>query len=182
MEQFVRDYGYAAIVVVTFFEGETIVILAGIAASLGYLHLTSIIAAALTGSIAGDQTWFYVGRRWGTQLLDRREVWRQRADRVFMHLQRHQTWLMLTFRFYYGLRSVTPFAIGAARVSRLRFLTLNAGGAVIWAVSFTFTGYLCGKAGASAVDKYNRYALLAVGVIAVIATAWVLLGKRKTTL
>jgi membrane protein DedA with SNARE-associated domain len=41
-----------------FFEGETILILAGLAAHQGYLSLPEVIAAACLGSFCGEQLFF----------------------------------------------------------------------------------------------------------------------------
>jgi membrane protein DedA with SNARE-associated domain len=181
LDQLIREYGYLAILIVTFFEGESIVILAGIAASLGQLTCGGIIACALLGSIGGDQLWYYVGRRWGTRVIASRPSWQRRAEKVYATLKHHETWLMLTFRFYYGLRSVTPFAIGAARVPRLRFLVLNASGAVVWALCFTYAGYFLGKAGMQAAAEIKQYAVMGgVGlVVFAAATVWYFERRRR---
>ena len=46
MEQFVATYGYAAIALGTFFEGETILVIGGFLAHRGYLGLPGVIAGA----------------------------------------------------------------------------------------------------------------------------------------
>jgi len=43
LEDFLNSYGYAAVLAGTFLEGETILILAGIAAKMGYLDLRWVI-------------------------------------------------------------------------------------------------------------------------------------------
>ena len=47
------------------------------------------------------------------------------ANRVFRLLERYDTGFILTFRFVYGVRNVTPFALGMSNVSALRFAGLN---------------------------------------------------------
>ena len=44
LAQILQDYGYAAVFVGTFLEGETIMVLGGLAAQLGYLSLDWVIA------------------------------------------------------------------------------------------------------------------------------------------
>lgn len=170
LEAFVRDYGYLAIVIVTFFEGETIVILAGVAAAAGHLDPLFVIAAALAGAVSGDQLWYLIGRRFGPPVLARgRGRWVQAAHRMLALLQRHELWLMLTFRFYYGLRAVAPFAIGAAGIAPGRYLVLNVTGALLWAVTFTAAGYLAGDAVVGLVSRLGWYGTLAA-VVSIIAT------------
>ena len=49
--QLIQSYGYWAILAGTFLEGETILVLAGFAAHLGYLQLPWVILAAFAGSL-----------------------------------------------------------------------------------------------------------------------------------
>lgn len=171
IETLIREYGYAAILVVTVFEGETIVLLAGAAAHFGYLELPWVIATALAGSVAGDQLWYFLGRRWGPRIIALRPSWRERAERAYRHLRSHQDWLILSFRYYYGLRSITPFAIGSAQVPKLRFFVLNFIGAVLWALTFTFAGYFLGEATDYLIEDFKRYGLYALGGIILIVIA-----------
>jgi membrane protein DedA with SNARE-associated domain len=163
MEQLITDYGYLAVLVVTFIEGETIVILAGLAAHLGYLELPWVIVCAIAGSFSGDQLWYYIGRHWGPKVIAKRLSWQEGAQKVYRHLHRHQYWLILTFRFYYGLRNVTPFVVGAAHVPRLRFFSLNLVGAIVWAISFGYIGYFLGEASHFFIDDFKRYGLYLLG-------------------
>jgi membrane protein DedA with SNARE-associated domain len=174
LETLIQEYGYLAVVVLTFFEGETIVILAGVAAHLGLLEVQWVIVSALVGSFSGDQLFYYVGRHWGPKIIARRPSWQEGAEKVYGHLRRHQNLLILTFRFYYGLRNVTPFAVGSAQVSRLRFFALNLTGAIVWAFTFAYCGYLLGETFRLFVDDYHRYALYLFGaLVAVVFALWI---------
>ena len=168
LETLIAEYGYLAILIGTFLEGETIVILAGFAAHMGILELPWVIAAAVAGSFSGDQFYYYLGRRWGPRIIAKRLSWQEGAQKVYTHLRRHQYFLILTFRFYYGLRNVTPFAVGSAMVPRLRFFTLNLVGAVVWAVAFAYLGYLAGEAVRLLIDDVKRYEIYLLGALVLI--------------
>jgi membrane protein DedA with SNARE-associated domain len=179
-ESLIENYGYLAILVITFIEGETIVILAGIAAHLGFLELHWVIITAIVGSVSGDQLWYYMGRRWGPKIIARRLSWQEGAQKVYKLLERHQYWLILTFRFYYGIRNVTPFVIGSAQIPRLRFFVLNFIGAIAWAIVFASAGYILGKAFEEFIDDYHRYALNIIGaVIALGLLVWLVALIRR---
>ncbi len=171
LELLIENYGYLAILILTFFEGETIVILAGVAAHLGLLELQWVMLSALAGSFGGDQLWFFVGRRWGPQIIARRPSWQEGADKVYKHLHRHQYWLILTFRFYYGFRNVTPFVLGSSGIPWLRFFTLNLIGAIVWAFTFAYAGYLFGEAFKLFIDDYHSYALYVLGGLVLLGFA-----------
>jgi len=175
LEQLIADYGYLAILVITFIEGETIVILAGVAAHLGLLEVPLVILCAIAGSFSGDQLWYYMGRHWGPKIIARRLSWQEGAQKVYKHLHRHQYWLILTFRFYYGLRNVTPFVVGSAQIPRVRFFTLNLIGAIVWAITFTLIGYLLGEASKYFIEDFERYGLYLLGALLTIGFGlWIL--------
>jgi membrane protein DedA with SNARE-associated domain len=167
--QLIQEYGYLIILVWTFIEGETIVIVAGFAAHLGLLELPWVIASAIAGSFSGDQLYYYIGRHWGPKIIARRLSWQESAQKAYRHLHRHQNFLILTFRFYYGLRNVTPFVIGSAHVSRLRFFILNLIGAIIWAISFASIGFFSGEAIELFIDDFKQYEIYALGVLVLLA-------------
>lgn len=157
LENLVTHYGYIAIVLGTFLEGETILILAGFLAHRGYLELPYVISAAFTGTLIGDQLYFYIGRIKGKQFIDNRPAWHARTERVFKLLAKHQTLLILGFRFLYGIRTVTPFVLGSAGINPLRYLFLNITGALVWAVALGIAGYYFGHALELLVSEVKKY-------------------------
>ncbi|MHB8623544.1 MAG: DedA family protein [Sulfuricaulis sp.] len=167
----IKNYGYFAILVGTFLEGETVLILGGFAAHMGLLELPWVIAGALVGSYSGDQLFYYIGRHYGPKVIASRLSWQENAEKAYRHLRRHTNLLIVSFRFYYGLRNVTPFVIGAAHIPRLRFSLLNLIGAVVWAISFGSAGYLFGEAiRAYLVDlrRFEIYIFLALTLVAIL--------------
>lgn len=168
LAEFIESYGYFAILIGTFLEGETILLLGGLAAHLGLLELPWVMAAAFAGSFSGDQLYFYVGRHYGPRILAKRLSWQEGAEKVYRHLRRHQNFLILTFRFYYGLRNVTPFAIGASQVSRTRYLALNFTGALVWAITLASLGFLFGEAFQIFLNDFKHYEFWALGVLFVV--------------
>lgn len=178
--ELIRNYGYLAILIGTFLEGETILILGGLAAHMGFLELPWVMAAALTGSFTGDQLYFYIGRCYGPRIIARRLSWQESAEKVYRHLHRHQNLLILSFRFFYGLRNVTPFAVGAAHISRKRFFALNLIGAVIWAVVFATAGYLSGEAFRLILDDFRHYELyVLLGLLVAGVLVWLITLVRR---
>lgn len=159
LTELIKNYGYLAILIGTFLEGETILILGGFAAHMGFLELPWVIASAIAGSFSGDQLYFYIGRHYGPKIIAKRLSWQEGAAKVYRHLHRHKNLLILSFRFFYGFRNVTPFAVGAAHISRSRFFALNLIGAIVWAISFAYAGYLFGEAFRLLLDDFKRYEL-----------------------
>ena len=167
-ELIIGSYGYIALLVGTFLEGETILILAGFAAHLGYLHLPWVILVAFLGTLSGDQLFFYLGRRQSRFVLDKHPAWQRRLDRVERLFERYQTLLILGFRFLYGLRTVTPFVLGRSGVAPGYFFVLNTVGALVWSLVVGIGGYLFGNLLKIIMGDIKRYELEAFGAIAII--------------
>jgi membrane protein DedA with SNARE-associated domain len=167
-------YGYAAVLVGSFFEGETIVLMGGFSVHQGYLHLPGVIACAFAGSLAGDQIAYLLGRRYGEPVLERRPKWRPHVELVRHRLENHGTWLLVFFRFLYGLRNIVPFAAGLTGIRPRKFIPLNVLGAALWAPTITILGYLFGQAFEKVLvhaRRYEEFALIALVVVGLVLFA-----------
>jgi membrane protein DedA with SNARE-associated domain len=179
LDQLIQHYGYLAVVVGTFFEGETILVLAGLAAHLGYLELPWVMAAGFCGSFSGDQLYFHLGRRHGPGILARRPAWRARADRVLALLERYQNLLILGCRFTYGLRTITPFALGLSRVNAIRFFLLNGVAAALWTFTVAGAGYLFGEVVQAVLGRVRNLEHVLLGVVAAAGLLLWLIARRR---
>lgn len=183
LEELVANYGYVAITIGTFLEGETILVLGGFAAHRGFLELPWVMVCAFLGSLAGDQTFFYIGRSKGYEILEKRPHWQAKSQWVLDVMNKHQNALMLGFRFLYGVRSVTPFLLGAARVSPLKFFLLNMIGAAVWAAAVGSLGYSFGYAVEAMLGNIKHYEMEFFAVMAAVGLGfWLfrLLTKKRT--
>ncbi len=169
LEQMVAQYGYLAIFAGTFLEGETILILGGLAAQQGLLELPWVMATAGLGSLLGDQLAFFIGWRWGGPILARFPAWQARVARIQAKAARFLDLWMLSFRFFYGLRNLTPFVLASSRVSPYRFGSLNALGAAIWAVAGAWGGYALGYALERYLQEVKTYLLWGLGGLLALA-------------
>jgi membrane protein DedA with SNARE-associated domain len=186
LEAAIQIYGYWAILVGTFFEGETILILAGFAARRGYLSLPWVIAAAVAGTICGDQLFFLLGRWRAGVTLQRHPSWDKKVVKAQKLLDRFRTPLLLVFRFLYGLRSVIPFAVGTSRISATRFVLFNVVGAMVWAAVIGEAGYLFGDTVEAVIGNVQRYEIYCfAGIASIGGLVWIsiflLRRKRKKT-
>ena len=170
LESLIQAYGYVVILIGTFVEGETVLVLGGFIAHRGYLHLPWVITAAFAGSICGDQLFFFLGRRHSEALLRRRPSWKNHVEKVRTRVDRFGTPFILIFRFLYGLRTVAPFVIGMSTVPAPRFVLLNAVGALVWAVAVGCGGYLFGEALEAMIGDLKHYEMIILGAIAAIGT------------
>lgn len=180
LEELLQTWGYAAILVGTFLEGETIVIFAGIFASQGLMSLPLVFITALFGTFFGDQVYFTIGKRWGSRLLYSRPNLKRKTRSVFRLLKKYETGFILSFRFVYGLRNVSPFVIGMNGVPHPRFAFLNFIAAFVWATIFAGGGYVLGVTLESMLGKLHGVILLVIlGVVVLLSVVSITVNRLR---
>ncbi|HMK67248.1 MAG TPA: DedA family protein [Stellaceae bacterium] len=185
LQELIKEHGFWSYVVTfvwTFFEGETFVLFAAFAAAQGFLSAPMLLVSAWLGSFCGDQFYFWVGRRFGLKLLERRPAWRARVDRALGWLRRFDVGFILTFRFIYGVRNVSSFALGISGIAWRRFLVFNFIAAGLWACTFVGAGYLAGQASEAVLGDLAvkfRFLMLGIFVAIVGGVATVIYLRRR---
>lgn len=180
IKEFVVEWGYWAIGLGTFFEGETVLIAGGAMAHRGLLSLPLVILSAFVGSVTGDLIWFLMGRRFGRPYLLKKEKWRDRAARIETWVHRYGAWFILGFRFLYGIRAVSPVVLGASGYPILRFACLNLISAAVWATSFGCIGFGLGAGLMSVIKRFGHiYELIALAALFTFAM-WTLWRRLKS--
>lgn len=175
LEGLVAEYGYLAVLVGTFLEGESILVIAGFAARRGLLELPTVMLCAFAGSLVSDQLAFFIGRRWGTRWIERSATRKARFERARALVDRHQVLMTLTFRFLYGLRNVIPFALGMSRMRAGTYVVLNVVGAAVWAVALAAGGYALGHAFETVMANFKvagKWGLIGLCAAAFLFWAW----------
>jgi membrane protein DedA with SNARE-associated domain len=170
IEALLARYGLAAIFVGAGIEGETVVVTGGLLAHQGLVPLWAAMVAAAAGSFVADQLFFLAGRRFREHRWVKRFRDRPAFARALETFERHPAGFIIGFRFLYGLRTISPIAIGTTEVPTRRFMTLNAAAAIGWGVIFTTLGYVFGDGLTELLGrlKPDRHTLL-VGAAVVIA-------------
>lgn len=174
----ITQYGYLALFIGCIAEGETFTLLGGVAAHEGLLHYVGVVLAAMGGGIVGDQLLYWVGRRWGTQILRRFKKHQDKVVKANRLIKRHPSLFVIGVRFMYGFRLIGPIIIGASRLNPMKFFILNVIGAAIWALIFVTLGYFAGGIIAPwlhKLDQHLKHLLWLVGaVVFAFALRWVI--------
>ena len=173
-------YGYKVVLIWTFLEGETIVILAGMFAEKLHLDPWLIAMYAFFGSFLSDQVMFSLGKYKGESVLRYFPRVARNVDKAGRLFKKYDTILILGFRFVYGVRNVTPILLGISGVSHLKFFILNFIGATVWALSFSFGGFYAGRAFMTVMDHVGHgifYVLLAALVAG--GLIWFIRARRS---
>ncbi len=155
--EFIEKYGYLAVFLGSLIEGESVILTAGVLAQKGYLSLWGIMLVSFMGTLLADQLLFHVGRLHGNRLLAKWPSLESKASRALNLLHKYNTLYILSFRFIYGIRVVSPIIIGMSGVTTKRFTFLNIIAASIWSVLSCLAGYALGRGGEKLWDSVKGF-------------------------
>jgi membrane protein DedA with SNARE-associated domain len=187
------QYGYLAVAVLVLVEdfgvpapGETVLILASIAAHDGRLNILAVAGIAFAAAVVGDNIGFAIGRFGGRPLLHRYGRYvlltPHRLERAERFMVRHGGKVVVIARFVEGLRQANGLLAGATGMPWRRFLPYNAIGAAAWVGVWATLGYLAGGHLPEIEHLVTRYELYLLGA-AVLAVAgfvgWRVLRARR---
>lgn len=137
-------YGYLAVLVATFLEGEAVLIAAGAMCGAGYLDWRWTILAAAIGGAGGDQIYFYAAHERAARLIAESEKLSRWLPRVRKFVERHGTWAVLLSRFAAGLRITIPIVCASAGMPAVKYSLLNLASAFLWASFWVALSYQFG--------------------------------------
>ena len=128
---------------------EDIALLAGgFLVHRGVIRYPITLAVALLGVVAGDNSLFFLGRRFGTGLVRyfglNRPGSKAQIDRIRAFMRRHGHRAIFYARFLAGLRALIYLTAGSFGVTPLRFLAYDLLGAIISVPIVVSIGYLFG--------------------------------------
>lgn len=169
-EMLLERFGYFAVFIGTFLEGEVILVMAGFFAERGHLNLIMVMIVAFGGAYSGHVFWFWLGRRYGVRLLDRFPRMKTHFGRGIRLFERYGAAAIVITQWLYGLRITAAVIIGMSRISVIKFLVLEAVSCAAWAIVIAGSGYYFGRAVESVLGKaenIEKWGLLALVVIGV---------------
>ncbi len=122
-----------------------VLLAAGALAGTGQLDLTTVVVLSLLASLLADAAWFLIGRRSGRRVLSllcrvslEPESCVRSTEATFA---RRGALTLVLAKFVPGLSTIAPPLAGVIRMPWLRFLLLDALGALVWTLAFALPGY-----------------------------------------
>jgi membrane protein DedA with SNARE-associated domain len=116
------------------FEGESVVLLGGLAAHENYLLFPLVVLFAALGAIVGDWGFFFLGRYKGQSFFKRFPSLLKMSQKPRELIEKRPRFLSFAMRFMYGFRHIVPASLGASNIPTRQFLFWNGLGAVSWAL------------------------------------------------
>lgn len=133
---------------------------AGALASAGFVNPAFLAAVALGATLIADLTWFFLGGRYGGNVLSILG-WgfgeRGLSERTRSSFARQGAGILLWMKFVPGLSAIaTPFA-GVVKMPLSRFLFFDGAGSAIWSGTYLALGFVFGP-------ELSRFAEPVLGV------------------
>jgi membrane protein DedA with SNARE-associated domain len=152
--------------------GETAIVLGGVVAAQGEIHLVAVLLIAWVAAALGDIASFMLGARLGRRFIHRHGprlgMTAPRVDRVEAFYARHGAKAILVGRFVGIIRAVSPFLAGSSGLRFRAFLPWSLLGTAVWASAFTLVGYAFSESFSQAAGALTHGAFALALVAAVV--------------
>ena len=178
MEETITRFGYIGVAIGTFIEGETTILLAAIFAKLGFLKLRYVIFWSFVGTFVGDCSFFFLGKYFGRQIIERYDFLRRRADTSNKIIHQYGNLILFIMRFLAGFRSIILLLLGCANLGAARFLFVDVASSVVWAVIISMLGYSFANVVYIFVSDTRGYEKIIVPLAVVAAVVAILLYRH----
>ena len=141
-------FGLAAFdVVFPILPSETVVILAGVLAGAGELHIGLVIVSGAVGAFVGDNAVYWIGRKAGEPILNRlfKGGSRKRVDWAKDQINERGGYLIIIGRFIPGGRTAVALGAGTLHMYWPRFIVYDVIAALTWASYAALLGFVGGR-------------------------------------
>ncbi len=147
-----------------FLPGDSLLVSAGIFASVVHLSLPTMLISVTLCAIAGDQLNYWIGRKAGEALYRRGDSFffrRKHLQRAHDFYEKYGGKTVVLARFVPIVRTFAPAVAGAARMSYRRYLAFDLLGGFLWVWSMILAGYFL----SSAVPDITNHIHLVIAVV-----------------
>ncbi len=156
----VREYGtlvYAILFVIIFCEtglvvapflpGDSLLFVTGAMCGMDLLELHILIPLLVLAAFGGDNTNYWIGRRFGIRLFkhDSRFFKLQHVEKTQAFYARHGGKTIIFARFLPIIRTFAPFVAGIGSMRYRQFLMFSALGSMAWIGGLTLAGFFFGN-------------------------------------
>lgn len=180
-EAMIRWGGFAIIILLVYIEtafliglvvpgGETLLFAAGLLSGTEALNvgIAVMIPVLIGAAMAGDITAYFIGKKWGTKIYDKKDTWYFKKSylkkaEAFYH--KHDKSSLIIGRFIPMIRTFNPFFCGTIHMKFHLFLRYVIIGIVLYVGSLITLGYFLGKS-IPGLERYLKYILPVVALLA----------------
>ena len=178
-ELLLQKFGYLAVFIGTFLEGEAILVMAGFFAERGHLDFVMVIIVGFVGAYVGHIFWFWLGRTQGVKLLDRFPKMKKHFGKGIRMFERYGAPAIFITQWLYGLRVTAAVIIGISRISIMKFLIYEAITCIIWSAVIAALGYYFGQAMEAVLGRVEGMEKWGLALLVAIALGFWIYHKMK---
>ena len=176
----VSQYGLWIVFFGMMTEGTIMIIVSGVLCYLGMLSLKETIPVAILGAVIGDQFWYFVGRCYCQNILNRFPSLQQRIKKLEHAVKKRGTWLAFSGRFVYSGAILFPATLGTYRYLYTKFTLFNTLGIIVWSVSGIALGYILGTGAEQVLGKIEKIEHFIGLVFIIIVLVWFIKSYFKS--
>ncbi|HEX2966864.1 MAG TPA: DedA family protein [Syntrophorhabdaceae bacterium] len=178
MENYIAQYGYIGIIIGTFLEGETTVLLGGIFSNLGYMDLWAVMICAFAGTFGGDCTFFAIGRFLGKNIVERFACVRKRIPLADNLIRRKGNLIIFMIRFLVGIRAIILILLGCTNLKTGRFLCYSLLNSLAWTILVSAIGYAFGNIVLVFVSDIKKNESLTISLVLAFVVVFILILRH----
>ncbi len=168
-------------------SGDVVLFAGGFFANNGRAALPLVMLSGFAGALVSDNSVYWIGRIGGRPLIDRILKIRllqflineKSLEKVERYFESHGGKTVFVGRFGPGLRSMTPLFAGVTRMGYFRFVPYNVAAALVWAVVYSFIGYVFGQYWSELLAVAKSFGFSVVALVILVIVAFVLRRRYR---
>lgn len=167
-------YAETGLLVGMFLPGDSLLFTAGFLSSQGFLNIAVLCAITGIGAVLGDNTGYWLGRRFGPTVFSRKDS--LLFDSSYLGKAQHfyatyGSKTLVLARFIPVIRTIAPTMAGVGRMRYAKFLLFSIVAATVWGIGLPLAGYYIGSI-IPGVDKYIIPIVLLIILVSVAPGIW----------
>jgi len=157
-----------------FLPGDSLLVVSGLFARTypDKLNVILVMLSFFLGSVIGDSTGYWTGRKLGSKLFNRensRIFKPSRVQKAHTFFEKYGPKTVLLARFVPIVRTFAPLVVGATGMPYRKFLPYSIGGGLLWITSMVLAGYFFGSMietalGIKLADHIEKVVIVVVGI------------------
>jgi membrane protein DedA with SNARE-associated domain len=163
--------------------GETALVLAAVLASEGKLNIWLVILIGVTSAIVGDNVGYWLGRKFGRDVLEAPGPFYKRRRRLIAagdaYFKKHGPKTVFFGRWIALIRVATAWLAGINEMKFSHFFLWNAFGGITWGVTYGLVGYYGGHSAANVLGSIGIYGAIVLGVVVVGGLIYLKVRERR---
>jgi membrane protein DedA with SNARE-associated domain len=160
--------------------GETALVAAAVLASQGKLHIWLVLVIGISSAIVGDNIGYWLGRKFGRDVLERPGPFHKRRLRIIAigdrFYDKHGAKAVFIGRWIALVRFAAAWMAGINEMRVIEFVFWNALGGITWGITYGLVGYYGGK---SAGHVLSQIGIAGAVVLALMFVGTLVYLRRK---